>query len=173
MRYMTFILLAVSIVLASPVRSQQKRTDFSGKWKLNKELSDFGMDREGKKRKPRSSHMKVEQDDKNLKVTVVRKNRDGKEEKTKMEYSLEGKKSKNKTDFGKQESTVKWLEQGLSMKITSAMHVRRGDQEFDMESVQTWSVIEGQLIIESVRFTPRGEMETRAVYDRATETDEK
>lgn len=173
MRYMTLILLAVSIALTAPVRSQQKRTDFSGKWRINKELSNFGLDREGKKRKPRSSQMKVEQDEKNLKVTVIRKNREGKEQKTKMKYSLEGKKSKNKTDFGKQESTVKWEESGQILKITSAMHVKRGDMEFDMESVQTWSMIDGQLVIESVRYTPRGDMETRAVYDRVTESDGK
>lgn len=173
MRYMTFILLAVSIALTAPVRSQQKNFDFSGKWKLNKELSEFGPGRDGKKRKPRSTRLNVEQDEKNLKVAVIRKNRDGKEQKMKMKYSLEGKKSKNKTDFGKQESTVKWVEGGQSLVITSAMHVKRGDMEFDMESVQTWSIVEGQLVIVSVRYTPRGEMETKAVYDKVAEKDGK
>ncbi len=172
MRYMTFILLAVSIALTAPVRSQQKSIDFSGKWKLNKELSDFGVDRDGKKRRPRDSQMKIEQDEKNLKVTIIRENREGKEQKTKLKYSLEGKKSKNKTDFGKQESTLKWLEKGQILKISSISHIKRGDIEFEMESVQLFSIVEGRLVIESVRYTPRGDMETLEVYQKDVDEQE-
>jgi Tol biopolymer transport system component len=168
MRHFLIIVLAVSILLPVTVRSQQKTTDFSGKWQINKEMSDFGTGRDGKKRNPRSSTMEIEQDVKDLKVTMIRTDREGKEQKTKLKYSLEGKKTENKTDFGKQESVVKWLEDGQALEITSSMHGKRGDMEFDMESVQTWSLVEGRLVIESVRSTPRGDMKTKAVYDRET-----
>ncbi len=173
MRYIG-LCIAVALILGSvTVRSQQKSIDFSGKWKLNKEMSDFGPGRDGKKRKPRSSQLIVKQDEKNLKVTIVRKNKDGKEKKDKMKYSLEGKKSKNKTDFGKRESTVKWLDGGQGLEILSTMHVKRGDMEFDMESTATWTIVDGRLVIESTNYTPRGEMLTLAVYDRMSDPDEK
>ena len=169
MRYigllMVFALLAGSVT----VRSEQKRSDFSGKWQLNKEQSDFGERPDGKKRTPRSSSMIIEQDEKKLTVTMIRTDRDGKEKKRKFKYSLEGKKTKNKTDSGKQESTAKWLEKEQILEITSTMDVKRGDMEFTMESVQTWSISEDQLVIDSVRYTPRGEMSTKAVYDRQTD----
>ena len=173
MRYSVTLLIMTLLLVSVTVRSQQKSADFSGKWQLNKEMSDLGPGRDGKKRKPRSSRLIVEQDEKNLKVTIVRKNKDGKEKKDKMKYSLEGKKSKNKTDFGKRESTVKWLEGGQVLEILSSMHVKRGDMEFDMESTATWAMVEGRLVIESIRYTPRGEMLTLAVYDRASDQDEK
>ena len=169
MRYigllMVFALLAGSVT----VRSEQKRSDFSGKWQLNREQSDFGERPDGRKRTPRSSSMIVEQDEKKLTVTMIRTDRDGKEKKRKFKYSLEGKKTKNKTDSGKQESTAKWLEKEQILEITSTMDVKRGDMEFTMESVQTWSISEDQLVIDSVRYTPRGEMSTKAVYDRQTD----
>jgi hypothetical protein len=164
---MVFAMLTGSVT----VRSQQKSIDFSGKWELNKEMSDFGIGRDGKERKPRSSQMIVKQGEKDLEVTIVRKNREGKEQKDRLKYSLEGKKSKNKTDFGKQESTVKWLEGGQSLEINSISHVKRGDMEMDMEATQTWSLVEGRLIIETVRHTPRGDMETKAVYDRVKDAE--
>jgi len=153
------------------VRSQQKSTDFSGEWTLNREQSDFGTGRDGKKRNPRSSSMIIEQDDKKFTVTMIRTDRDGKENKKKFKYSLEGKKTKNKTESGKQESTTRWIENGQRLEISSTMDVKRGDMEFTMESVQTWSLTDSLLVIDSVRYTPRGDVETRAVYDLKSDKD--
>ena len=41
MRYFVTVLIAISMLLAVTVRSEQKRVDFSGKWKLNDEMSDL------------------------------------------------------------------------------------------------------------------------------------
>lgn len=169
MRYIGLLMVFALLTGSVTVRSEQKSTDFSGKWQINREESDFGIGRDGKKRNPRSSQMIVEQDEKNFNVTMIRTDRDGKENKRKFKYSLEGKKTKNKTDSGKQESTTKWLENGQALEIISTMDVKRGDMEFTMESVQTWSLVDGQLIIEAVRYTPRGDMETRSVFDMMAE----
>ena len=171
MRYKVTLLVLTLLLMTVTVRSQQKRPDFSGKWQLNREQSDFGIGRDGKKRNPRSSNMIIEQDEKNLKVTMIRTDRDGKEDKRKFKYSLEGKKTKNKTESGKQESTTRWIENGQSLEISSTMDVKRGDMEFTMETVQIFSIVEGRLVIESVRYTPRGDMETRAVYDLKSDKD--
>ena len=97
--------------------------------------------------------MIIEQDDKKFTITMIRTDRDGMEDKRKFKYSLEGKKTKNKTDFGKQESIAKWLENGQALEIVSTMDVKREDMEFTMESVQTWSLSDGQLVIDSVRYS--------------------
>ena len=171
MRYTGLLILFALLLGTVTLDSQEQRTDFSGEWALNKEKSDFGLRQDGKKRTPRSSSMIIEQDDKNLTVMMIRTNRDGKEDKRKFKYSLEGKKTKNKTESGKQESTAKWIEKGQILEIVSTMDVKRGDMEFTMESVNTWSISEDQLVIDSVRYTPRGDMESKAVYDRKIDTE--
>jgi len=171
MRYMGLLMVFALLAGSLTVRSEQKLPDFSGKWTLNREQSDFGVGRDGKKRNPRSSSMIIEQDEKKLTVTMIRTDRDGKENKKKFKYSLEGKKTKNKTESGKQESTTRWIENGQSLEITSTMDVKRGDMEFTMESVQTWSLTDSLLVIDSVRYTPRGDVETRAVYDLKSNKD--
>ncbi len=171
MRYTGLLILFALLLGTVTVGSQEQRTDFSGEWALNKEKSDFGQRPDGKKRTPRSSSMIIEQDDKKLTVTMIRTDRDGKEDKRKFKYSLEGKMTKNKTESGKQESTAKWIENGQILEIVSTMDVKRGDMEFTMESVHTWSISEGQLVIGSVRYTPRGDMESKAVYDRKIDTE--
>ena len=171
MRYKVSLLVMTLLLVSVTVRSEQKNTDFSGEWTLNREQSDFGTGRDGKKRNPRSSSMIIEQDDKKFTVTMIRTDRDGKEDKKKFKYSLEGKKTKNKTESGKQESTTRWLENGQSLEISSTMDVKRGDMEFTMETVQIFSIVEGRLVIESIRYTPRGDMETRAVYDLKSDKD--
>ena len=171
MRYIGLLMVFALLAGTVTVRSQQKSVDFSGKWKLNREMSDFGQRPDGKKRTPRSSSMIIEQDDKKLTVTMIRTDRDGKENKKKFKYSLEGKKTKNKMDSGKQESTTKWLDDGQILEIDSVTHMKRGDMEFDMEVIQTWSLFEGRLVIESIRYTPRGEVETRSVYEKPDDSD--
>ncbi len=171
MRYKITLLVLTLLLMTVTVRSEQKLPDFSGKWLLNREQSDFGTGRDGKKRNPRSSIMIIEQDDKKFTVTMIRTDRDGKENKKKFKYSLEGKKTKNKTESGKQESTTRWIEDGQSLEINSTMDVKRGDMEFTMETVQIFSIAEDRLVIDSVRYTPRGDMETRAVYDLKSNKD--
>jgi len=171
MRHKVTLLVLTVLLMTVTVRSEQKLPDFSGKWTLNREQSDFGTGRDGKKRNPRSSSMIIEQDEKKLTVTMIRTDRDGKENKKKFKYSLEGKVTKNKMESGKQESITKWIENGQILEISSTMDVKRGDMEFTMESVQTWSLTDSLLVIDSVRYTPRGDVETRAVYDLKSNKD--
>jgi hypothetical protein len=159
----------ISILLTVTVRSQQKTTDFSGRWKLNREMSDFGTGPDGGKRSPRSHTMLIEQDEKNLKVEFVHSGRDGNEKKTRFKYSLEGKTTKNKLDIGRQKSTARWIDNDQILEIDSEVDVKRGDMEFTMETVQFFSIVDDRLVIESVRYTPRGDMKMLAIYDRLPE----
>jgi hypothetical protein len=172
MRYKSALLLIVSIALTLPVRSQHSHPDFSGKWVVNMTRSDFGKTPDGRDRHPRVSKMEIKQDEKDLEVIFRFTDREGKERKTEYKYSLDGKKTKNEMVFGKQESTARWINKGQILQIDSKSHIKRGDMEFDMESVQYFSLVDGRLFIESVRNTPRGEMEQKAVYDRETDNDD-
>jgi hypothetical protein len=166
------LVLTITIALTVTVRSQQKHPDFSGKWILKREMSDFGTGPNGQRRSPRVNTMIIEQDETNLKVIFEFTDREGKKRKNTYRYSLKGKKTENKMNFGKQKSVTRWIEDGQMLEIESVSHIKRGDMEFDMESVQYFTIVEGRLVIESVRYTPRGDMETRAVYERDTDGDE-
>ena len=44
---------------------------------------------------------------------------------------------------------------------------RMGEQEFMMNTEESWSIEDGLLVIESTRSTPRGDMTRKTVYDRS------
>lgn len=140
--------------------------DFSGEWILNPGKSGFEQEGEGRRRQGSAARMTVRQDEKELVVIRVRTGRDGEEREITMKYSLEGKKTKNKTEFGTSESTARWLDEGGVLELVSYSEGERRGMKFSMETVQTWSLDGGVLTIETVRSTPRGEMRSTAVYER-------
>ncbi|MDD3642023.1 MAG: hypothetical protein PHQ19_00945 [Candidatus Krumholzibacteria bacterium] len=170
MRYMLALAVALTMVGAAGSFAQEKeqaRPDFSGEWVLDPEKSGVEEDQEGRRRQGNPPAMIVGQNGKELVVTRLRRGRDGGETKTVLTYSLEGKKTKNKTEFGKMESTARWLDDGASLELYSWSEVRREGMKFTVETFQTWSLADGALVIETVRTTPRGEMKSTAVYERA------
>lgn len=171
MRCVTVFMLALLLTGAveTAAREEEQRPgkpDFSGEWVLNPEKSGVEEDGRGRRRQAQPPLMSVEQSDKKLVVTRVRKNREGKEVKTALTYSLEGKKTKNKTEMGRLESTAGWLEGGRVLELVSLSEVEREGMKFTVETVQTWSLADEILTIETVRHTPRGEMRSTAVYER-------
>jgi len=171
MRYVLVLVLAILITgvagtLAQEDKKEQSTTDFTGEWVMNLDKSGFEQDGEGRRRQGSPVTMSVKQDEKELAVTRVRTGRGGKEVKTMLTYSLKGKKTKNKTEFGTMESTAKWLDDGTSLELYSSTVVKREGMRFTVENIQTWSIVDDVLTIETVRNTPRGEMKSTAVYER-------
>lgn len=182
------MLFSIIILLISgcgkPV--QKGAVDFSGEWTFNTEQSDMGgergMDRGGERSGEREgrrggmgmgpSKMVVERSDNTLSVETFRTNRDGEEFSMKVTYSLDGKKSKNKLNFGTQVSEAKWSDDGKTLTIESTMTMSRGEQDFTMESTEKWSLENGVLTIEAIRYTPMGERKSKAVYDKAEKSEE-
>jgi hypothetical protein len=170
MKYTMALVLALLMAWSAGAAAQQTKTmtmtDFSGEWVMNVEKSGFEQDREGHRRLNNPITMTVTQDDKELVVVRMRKGRDGEDVKTILTYSLKGKKTKNKTDFGTMESTVKWIEEGTKLELVSSTEVKREGMKFNVENLQTWSLDGDVLTIDTVRNTPRGEIKSTAVYER-------
>ena len=162
--YLTIIVLLLTTIVVS---AQQTNINFSGEWALNRDKSDFGSGRAGRRgRGMRSSKMVVEQKDDKLVVERFRINRDGEEVSTKYTYSLNGKRSKNEGNFGTTISVAKWSKDGKKLIIESSISFSRGNMEFTMESTAKWSLDKDILTIKSTRTTPRGERNSTAVYNR-------
>lgn len=170
MRYVAVFAVAALAASAAGAVAQDAKLmtlpDFSGEWVMNLEKSRFEVDGEGRQRSGNPVSMRVKQDGKELIVTRVRRVRDGEEVKTILTYSLKGKKTKNKTEFGTMESTAKWIEEGTALELRSTTEVKRQGVKVTIESVQTWTLAGGVLTIDTIRYTPRGEIESTAVYER-------
>lgn len=165
-------LLALALALgaagagAQETVKQMSMPDFSGEWVLNLDKSGFEQDREGRQRLGNPISMNVRQDEKEMVVTRVATGREGKEIRTTWTYSLKGKKTKNKTEMGTMESTAKWIEEGTVLELVSSTEVKREGMKFTIETVQTWSIADDAITIDTVRRTPRGELKSTAVYER-------
>ncbi len=112
------------------------------------------------------SKMIVVQKDNELAVETLFPNPEGEEFSIKSTYTLDGKKSKNDSNFGTRVSTATWSKDGKTLTIESIMTMFRDDQEFSMESIEKWSLDGNMLTIETTRSTPMGDRTSKAVYDR-------
>ena len=169
MRIITCFTIIVSILSFGLVLAQDAKVDFSGEWALNAEKSEMGGDSGGGRGGRRGmgySKMVVEQSENKLVVNAYRQNRDGEEVVTASTYTLDGKECENAGNFGTRISVAKWAKDGKSLVINSTMTGERGGEQFTMESSETWSIQDGNLVIESVRSTPRGERQSKTVYDK-------
>jgi len=176
MRFITVFTLALLLISGCGETVQKVAINFSGEWTLNAEKSEMGDMRGGERSKERegrrggmgmgASKMIVEQKENELLVETLRQNPDGEEFSIKSTYTLDGKKSKNDSNFGTRVSTAKWSKDGKTLTISSTMTMFRDDREFTMESTEKWSLDSDTLTIESTRSTPMGERTSRAVYDK-------
>ncbi len=170
MRY--FALLTIIFVLFGAVvlGAQDSDTNFAGEWVLDAEKSDQGGGGGGRGGRGRgmgaSSKMNVEQKDDTLSVETFRQNREGDEIVIVNVYTLDGKKSKNDSNFGTTESEAKWSKDGKILTISSVMNISRGERDFTIETTAKWSLDKDVLTIETTRSSMRGESTSKAVYNK-------
>jgi hypothetical protein len=162
----SFLLFLFGFVFFSFLLGQDQKTDFSGTWNLDESKSEMGDSPGGRGRRMAINKMNVTQEDNKLTVESFRTNRDGEEISTTDVYTLDGKKCENKSENRTSVSTADWEEKGKSLLIITKMTFSRGDRSFTMDSETTWSIAEGNLILDSVRSTPRGEMKSKLVYTK-------
>jgi hypothetical protein len=180
MRFISLFVILFLLVGACGETVHKGAVNFSGEWAFNAEKSDLGFPRDrergANRDRPREgrrggmgltgSRMIIEQNDNDLVVEMVRPNPDGEEFSIKSAYTLDGKKSKNNSNFGSRVSTARWSKDGKTLTIKSTMTIFREDREFNMESTEQWSLDDNTLTIETTRSTPMGEMKSKAVYDK-------
>ena len=171
MRFVALFTIVVLLLSACLVSAQEGKVNFAGEWALNADKSEFGGGggrggRGGGRRGMGATKMVVEQEDNKLVVEDFHQNRDGDEVSTVSTYTLDGKESKNETNFGESVSVAKWSKDGKTITIESTRNISRGDREMTIETTAIWSLDKDTLTVETTRSTPRGEMTSKAVYDK-------
>jgi hypothetical protein len=167
------LIVVLTLLVAGLLAAQDAKVDFSGTWTMNADKSEFGGGGGGRGgrggRMGGGSRMVVAQKDNLLTLERFRMNRDGEEMSTVYKYTLDGKECDNSSDWRSEVATASWSKDGKKLTIISTMTMSRGDREFSMDSESVWSMKGDNLVIESIRSTPRGEMESKMVYDREKE----
>ncbi len=188
MRYQVFFVSVILILSAFALSAQSSKVDFSGKWVFNADQSEMGGPPGGApggqppsggtpsggppaggRRGLSASKMVIAQEENKLTVEAFRQDFEGNEISTVSAYTLDGKESKNVSDFGTTTSVANWSEDGKTISIKSSMTMSRGDQTFTMESTEKYSLDKNMLVIETTRSTPMGDMTSKAVYDKEVE----
>ena len=167
MKYCTVLVTVLLLMSAVLVNAQESQENFSGEWMLNADKSEFGEGRGGRRFGMAASKMVVQQENNKLVVESFRKNREGEEVSQESTYTLDGTECENESNFGSQVSWVYLSSDGKKIEFESTMTMSRGDREFIIESEEEWVLADGVLTITSTRSTPRGEMKTIAVYEKA------
>jgi hypothetical protein len=167
MRYLVILAGVVFLFSASVVNAQKGKVNFSGKWALNVEKSDLGETSGGRRGGMPASKMNVEQKGNKLTVEAFRKNQEGAEDSTVLNYTLDGKECKNEGNNRVSVSVVNLTDNGKTLTIASDVTVSRGGQEFTFKSTEIWSLAEGILTVKTTRTTQRGERVTTAVYNKS------
>ena len=168
MRY--FALLTIIFVLLGAVAlgAQDDKPNFAGAWVLDADKSEQGGGGRGGRGRGTgaSSKMNVGQKDDTLSVETFRQNREGDEIAIVNVYTLDGKKSKNDSNFGTTESEAKWSKDGKILTISSVTNISRGERDFTIETTAKWSLDKDVLTIETTRSSMRGESTSKTVYNK-------
>jgi hypothetical protein len=168
------ISLAIMLALVSPVmlNAQSGKADFSGSWAMNAEKSTFP-ERQGGGGAPGGGGGRmgggdiVVSQEANLMTVEQTMNTPNGEMTTTMKYTLDGKESVNESQRGDSKSVATWSSDGKSLKIVTTRSFNMGGQSMDMESAETWSLVNANtLSVERTMSTPNGEMTTTMVYDK-------
>lgn len=138
-------------------------TDFSGSWALNEgksELGQYGANSAAKK-------MKIEQGAESVKIVRTVADMDGTEKEI-TETLSEDKASTITIANMTKKSQMKWAGDKQGFTVNAALSVDFGGQNFDLTSVETWSLsADGNTLTVSVAVsTPQGEINIKTVYDK-------
>lgn len=175
MRITSWLLIAALLLSVAAVYAQDTKVNFSGTWIMNadkSEMGDFGGGRGGRGGRgggePRP--MVVEMKDNKLIVTTTRPSRDGGDMTSVMTYTLDGKECENEGFRGSTSvSIATWAKDGKMITIQTETNMSFGDRDMTMNSEEVWSLDGENLVVKSVRSTPRGDSESTRVYDKQEE----
>lgn len=168
MRKLSLILLAFVFLFSMILIAEEGKVNFSGTWSFNKDKSETGS--EGRGPRMAATKLVVKQEKDKIVIERTGQGRDGETFTQKEELTLDGKENKVE-GFGGRERTVtaKWTDEGKTLTISSLMIFERDGEEFEMKSIEVWSLGEEgkDLVINSTRNSPRGERKGKLVYTKS------
>lgn len=167
MRSLTVFSTLIFLLIGSMIFADEGQVNFSGEWAFNQDKSETGGGR-GRGRMATAKLVVTQNADKII-IERSGKRRNGDEFSYKEELPLNGKETKLENSFGADvTASAKWTDGGKTLTITSTTVFNRNGREFEMHSTNVWSLLENGkvLSIASTRTTPRGERNSKLVYDK-------
>lgn len=167
--YVHLLMFTAFMLVSATAHSQGAKVDFSGKWALNAEKSNFGQAPQGGGQRPGGfgGDFVARQEPNLLTVERTRTGQDGQQITTTSKYTLDGNVSVNSTGRGESKSTANWSADGKSLTIVTTRVFERDGQSTEIKTTEVWTLTNPALLtITSTMATPNGARTTTAVYDK-------
>jgi len=137
--------------------------NLAGEWKLNEgksELGEFGS-------RFAARTIKVEQTATSITISKTAPSFNGGDQTNTETLSFDGKETES-TVFGsaKKKSTAKWSDDGKTLTIKYKIAMERNGQSSEFTGTETWTLKDGVLLLQTDSSSPRGDMTTKAVYEK-------
>ena len=157
------LLLIIAPAFILSFTSLPDPVNLSGEWKLNEgksELGDFGS-------RFAARSIKVEQTAASITISKTGPSFNGGDQTNTETLTFDGKETES-TVFGsaKKKSTAKWSDDGQTLTVNYKIAMERNGQSSEFTGTETWALKDGALSLQTVSSSPRGEMTTKAVYDK-------
>lgn len=159
------VMAVVTLFLFSAVSvfGQDKKTDYSGAWKLNESKSQIG---EGRGRMA-ALRLKITQDATMLSNDKTSVRQSGEEITTTEKVTFDGKETDNSMNNRKRKSTASWSADGKELTINSTTIFERDGNTMEIKATEVYKLgADETLTIEVTSSSPRGEFKATLVYDK-------
>ena len=166
MRLITLLSVVVLLAMIGIVFAEDGEISFAGEWILDLDKSEIPEGRGGRRGRA-ATKLSITQEENRLTVESTGTNRDGEERIRKATYTLDGKECENDMYNTTSKSTAKWSEDTKSLEINTEATFSRNGEDFTINMKNTWSMENGNLIIDSIRSSSRGERESKLLYVKA------
>ena len=163
MKNLTFITIIVLVLGVTMLYAGN--TNFSGIWNLDQEKSEMG---QGGRMGMAALKLTITQDEKQISIDRFTSSEYRGDVTTTDKVTLDGKETVNSTDFGDRKLTATFSEDGKSFTIKSDMEMIRGDQTFQINTTEIWTLNEDGTVlkIDQTRTSSRGERQSVLYYNK-------
>jgi hypothetical protein len=168
LRLITLFSAVVLLISIGFVFAEDGEINFAGEWNLDKNKSEIPSGRGVRA----VTKMVVVHEENKLVVESTSTNRDGEERIIKATYTLDGKECENEMYNTTSKSTAEWSEDGNSLEINTEATFSRNGEAFTVKMKNTWSLENGNLLIDSFRSSSRGDRESKLVYGKTDAKEE-
>jgi hypothetical protein len=161
--FMTILMVSILVCSSVTIFAQEKKTDFSGLWKLDESKSQIG---EGRGRMA-ATKMKITQDATTLSNEKTSVRQSGEEVTTTEKVTFDGRETDNSASNRQKKSTASWSADGKILTISSTTIFERDGNTMEIKSVEIYKPgTDNTFTIESSSTSPRGESKATLVYNK-------
>jgi len=159
----TIIFVCFFLLSSASIFAQDKKTDFSGSWKLNESKSQMG---EGRGRMA-ATKMKITQAASVLTNEKTSVRQSGEEVTSTEKVTFDGKETDNSANNRKRKSIASWSADGKVLTVNSNTIFDRDGNTMEIKAVEVYTLsTDDTITIESSSSSSRGDFKATLVYDK-------